>query len=182
MLHLNIHIQIQLPVNAWERFSINPRKSRVLWPSVAVQSISGKTDGEEYQTYIARVRGIHAWLSSRNTATGPRPPLLRGRLSVPVMYACMYLSIYENVHACLHLYMYLRDSCDVWVPCVQPAGTVWGLFFSGPAENWGKAGRMGLPRRPWRVYRRFHRLHNQDNLPKTCWSSQWTLEINKCAM
>lgn len=103
-------------------------------------------------------------------------------LSVPVVYAWMYLFVSETVHACLHLYMHLRDSCDVCVPCVQPAGTVWGLCFAGPGEGGCKAGRMGLPCRPWRVWRGLFRSHNQDNSPKTCWSSQWNWEINKCAI
>ena len=118
---------------------------------MAVKSVSGKKNWR-WRISNFQNRRSHAWLSWGNTAAGPRPPLPRARLSVYV--------------GCLHPYMYLRHSCDVCVPCVQPAGTVWGLFLSGPAESWGESGRMGLPRRPRRVWRSFPVFHNQGNLQK----------------
>lgn len=87
-----------------------------------------------------------------------------------VGHVCMYVFVHgrecSRMRAFEHVPQRLYSSCGVCVPCVQPAGTVLGLFFSGPADNWGKAGRMGLPHRPWRFWRSFYILHNQDYLLK----------------
>lgn len=85
--------------------------------------------------------------------------------------------------------MYLRDFTApmvcvylVCVPCVQPAGTVLGLFFSGPADNWGKAGRVGLPHRPWRFLKKLLQLKQPGLFTKTCQTSQSSWEMNKCPL
>lgn len=169
ILHLNIHTQIQLPVNAWERFSINPRKSQVLWLFSSCNNLY-----LEHWRWILNIQSRARnsclaelkELSCRAEATSPKgQPKCAGDV-------CMY--VFVHLWKCLRMSAFVhvpqRLLWCVCVPCVQPAGTVWGLFFSGPAENWDKAGRMGLPPRPWRVWRSFYSLHNQDNLPKTCWS------------
>lgn len=121
------------------------------------------------------------WAHGTGLQGRDRPPEGQAKCAADVcMYVFVHLQKCSRMSAFVHVPQ--RLLWCVCVPCVQPAGTVWGLFFSGPAENWGKAGRMGLPRRPWRVWRSFYSLHNQQNLPKTCWSSQWNWAINKCAM